>query len=292
MVESGAARRKATGLTASSIWSIQRVYLPAGRFMTGNKRWDASLYDGKHSFVWKYGGEVIDLLSPQGGERILDLGCGTGHLTHQIALSGAELTGMDLSPAMIGQARKNYPDLRFVVADGVRIPFAEVFDAVFSNAALHWMRKPAQVVACIASVLKRGGRFVAEFGGKGNVQALHAALETAGKELGFSGLRFSGDETLNRRYFPSVGEYSGLLERHGLAVRSAALFDRPTPLEEGENGVRNWLEMFAGDFLAAIPRQKRQDLIRSVEDRLRPVLFQDGTWFADYRRLRIVAIRE
>ena len=260
--------------------------------MTGNKRWDASLYDSKHSFVWKYGSEVIDLLSPQTGERILDLGCGTGHLSHQIALSGAEVTGLDLSQTMIDQARKSYPGLRFVVADGGRLPFADVFDAVFSNAALHWMQEPEQVVTCIASALKRGGRFVAEFGGKGNVEAIHSALQSASKALGAPAQDFSATAERNRFYFPSIGEYARLLEQHGLAVRSAVLFDRPTALEEGENGVRNWMEMFEGDFLAAIPQEKRPDLIRSVEDQLRPPLFRDGTWFADYRRLRIVAIRE
>lgn len=227
------------------------------------------------------------MLAPQKGERILDLGCGTGHLTAQIALSGAEVVGLDRSPEMIEQARKAYPDLKFVVGDGAEFELPEPFDAVFSNAALHWMTRPAAVASCISRALKAGGRLVAEFGGKRNLYALHGAAKKAMESLGFP----VGEE-LKLWYFPSIGEYASLLEEHRLAVTFAALFDRPTPLDGGENGLREWLQTFTSNFLARFTPEQRPEFFKQVENELRPTLFRDGTWFADYRRIRIVAIRE
>ena len=251
------------------------------------KKWDPSLYDAKHSFVWKYGEELIQLLAPKVGEQILDLGCGTGHLSHQISLSGAKVTGLDRSSAMIEQARKNYPELHFLAADAASFQFAERFDAVFSNAALHWMKRANAVAAAVCRSLKPGGRFIAEFGGKGNVKLIHGAIEEAMAAVGSP-----AGEDLNPWYFPSVGEYAGLLEKNGLAVTYAVLFDRPTPLEDGDNGLRHWIRMFAGEFLARLTTAQQQELMNLVEEQLRPTLFHDGVWFADYRRIRIVANRE
>jgi trans-aconitate 2-methyltransferase len=251
------------------------------------RHWDPALYDSKHSFVWKYGQELIELLAPVSGERILDLGCGTGHLTKRIADTGANVIGLDISESMIDEARRNYPELEFVKGDAADFAFAEPFDAVFSNAALHWVKRAEEAVACVARALKPGGRFVAEFGGKGNIQAIHTALRRALDELGWrEGAKW------NPWYYPSVGEYAGLLENHGLAVRSAMLFDRPTPLEEGERGLRLWLEMFAGDLLATMSPAAREQAIQSVERRLRPTQFSEGAWVADYARIRVMARRE
>lgn len=249
------------------------------------KEWDAATYDRKHSFVWKYGAEVVELLAPRKGERILDLGCGTGHLTHQISLSGAEVIGLDRSPEMIGQAREAYPHLEFVMGDGSDFQFSEPFDAVFSNAALHWMTRPAEVAGCISRALKPGGRLVAEFGGKHNLRSIHAAVKKAMDSLGIR----AGEDL---KYFPSIGEYASLLEEHSLAVTYAILFDRPTKLGGGENGLRDWLETFTSNFLARISPAQQPEFFRRVENELRPVLFRDGAWFADYRRIRIVAVRE
>jgi SAM-dependent methyltransferase len=260
---------------------------PAKAAVTSEKRWDPALYDSKHSFVWKYGQELIELLAPQAGERILDLGCGTGHLTSQLAGLGSSVIGLDVSEAMIEQARANYPDLEFVKADAADFAFAEPFDAVFSNAALHWVKSAEGVVVCVARALKPGGRFVAEFGGKGNIRAIHAALLRALGELGLE-----NKAGWNPWYYPSVGEYATLLERYGLAVRTAALFDRPTPLEEGELGLRLWLEMFAGDLLDTLTPEAREQAIQSVEGHLRATQFRDGAWIADYARIRVSARRE
>ena len=251
------------------------------------KVWDASLYDSKHSFVWRYGAELLALLKPQEGERILDLGCGTGHLTARIAESGAKVVGLDRSLTMLAEARKNYPHLELVAADATRMAFARPFDAVFSNATLHWILDAERVAECIAGCLRPGGRFVAEFGGRGNLlqirDAVHAALDALGYPEG---------NQWNPKLFPTVGEYSSLLERHGLLVRSATLFDRPTPLEGGESGLRTWLEMFEEVTLRKLAPQDRPRFIEMVEEKLRPTMFHDGQWIAGYVRLRLLALRD
>lgn len=251
------------------------------------KEWDAAAYDRKHSFVWRYGEEVVELLAPQKGERILDLGCGTGHLTNQIFLRGAQVIGLDRSRDMIAQARQAYSHLQFVQGDGADSHFSEPFDAVFSNAALHWMTRPAPVADCIARALKPGGRFAAEFGGKGNLDGLHAAVKKAMASLGCP----VGEE-LSPWFFPSIGEYATLLEERRLSVRYATLFDRPTPLEGGENGLRDWLETFTSNFLARLSPAQRPQFFQQVEEELRPTLFRGGTWYADYQRIRVLAVRE
>src|SRR5262245_50467931 len=128
--------------------------------MASEKEWDPAKYDGKHSFVWKYGMGVVELLAPKPGERILDIGCGTGHLTNTLADAGAVVVGIDTSQPMIEQAREKYPSVRFELGDGTDFEFPEPFDAVFSNAAIHWMKDQEKVARCISRALKPGGRFV------------------------------------------------------------------------------------------------------------------------------------
>jgi SAM-dependent methyltransferase len=137
--------------------------------------WNAEQYEGGHSYVWQFGGRLVELLAPRAGQRILDLGCGTGQLTAEIAAAGAEVVGLDSSPEMLGQARQNYPHLKFVLADATSFRLDQDFDAVFSNAALHWVKNAEAAVRSIASALRPGGRFVAEFGGAGNIVQILAA---------------------------------------------------------------------------------------------------------------------
>lgn len=248
--------------------------------------WNAGLYDNKFAFIWKYGSNLIDLLNPQPGETVLDIGCGTGHLTHAIAERGANVIGTDFSPAMIEQARANYPDIRFEVADASDFTLDVPVDAIFSNAVFHWVRDQEGTAACLARALKPGGRLVAEFGGKRNVGQIIAAAIEAMREAGYP----DGAER-NPWYYPSIAEHAMLLERHGLETTSAVLFDRPTLLDGGAAGLSLWLEMFGDSFFAGIPEATRQQIVGAVEQRLRPALFHDGSWHADYRRLRIVARR-
>jgi trans-aconitate methyltransferase len=251
------------------------------------KHWNATVYDDQHSFVWRYGEVLIELLAPRAGERILDLGCGTAHLTNRIASVGAEVIGIDKSTTMIEEARRLYPNLRFEIADGADLRFDQPFDAVFSNAAIHWMKDQKAVARCVWEALRPGGRFVAEFGGKGNISAIRTAVADAVKAAG---------EQVNAepfaRYYPTIGEYATLLEAQGFRVASAAHFDRPTKLEGGEKGLRNWLFTFADNIIESLPATKRETVIAEVELRLRRLLFREGSWWADYRRIRITALRE
>ena len=248
-------------------------------------KWDAELYDDKHSFVWKLAAGVLELLDAKPGERILDLGCGTGHLTAKIAGTGAHAVGVDRSPEMIRQARQKYPALRFEVMDAREIALDGNFDAVFSNATLHWINEPERVIAGIRESLRPGGRFVAEFGGKGNTCELVKAVERAWAKLGLAG------PAPHPWYYPSLAEYAGLLEQHGFGVTHAMLFDRPTPLDDGERGLRNWLKMFGGAFVEGLPEATREPLRAEIERELRPKLFRGDRWVMDYRRLRVVANR-
>lgn len=248
-------------------------------------KWNASLYDLKHNFVFKYGEEVVALLDPKPGERILDVGCGTGHLTRLIAEAGADVVGMDSAPEMIAAARAEHPDIEFVLADAADFSFPKPFDAVFSNAALHWVTPAESAVVCMARALKPGGRLVVEFGGAGNV----AAIATAVGEAIWECCKIKVE---HGRYYPGIEEYSGLLERHDLRVASAILFDRPTKLEAGETGLRNWIAMFDWSVMSKVPIDKQEYVLRMAEDKARPVLYADGHWIADYRRLRMVARKE
>ncbi len=227
--------------------------------------WDPQQYDSRHHYVTDYGASLLVQLAPQPGEHILDIGCGTGHLTHDIASAGATVVGIDASPEMIEQARRSYPDLDFRVADAREFQPSESFDAVFSNAALHWMKPPDGVVRMISAALKPGGRFVAEFGGKGNVTAV---------------LNVIGEHPW---YYPSIGEYASLLEAYGLQTTNAVLFPRPTPVA-GESGLSDWLRMFCSSFLT-------EERILATAEQLRPKLFRDGTWYIDYVRLRLTAFK-
>ncbi len=252
--------------------------------MSVKQNWNPELYEGRHSFVWQLGQGVLELLSPQAGERILDLGCGPGQLTQQIAGAGADVTGLDASPEMIGQARQNYPALKFVLAAAAAMQFSGEFDAIFSNAALHWMLDAAAVVRAMWRALKPGGRLVAEMGGKGNIRRIQEALHSVLPRY------TSGQSLPARTYFPSLSEYSALLEAAGFEVRMAQLFDRPTPLE-GEHGMSNWLRQFSWYSFEPLPPAKREEALAEVVEHLRASQYRNGRWSADYRRLRIVAVK-
>src|SRR6267378_4210645 len=226
-----------------------------------NDRWDPALYDQKHSFVFEYGRSLVSLLNPQAGERVLDLGCGPGQLTRAISESGADVTGVDNSAKMIATARAHYPELQFEHADARSFSFPYSFDAIFSNAALHWILDAESVVRSISRSLRSGGRFVAEFGGERNIGSIEDALRET--------LRMYGrDDEGPWWYYPTIGEYATLLEQHGLAVTFATLQDRLTKLEDGEDGLRNWIEMFKGESFSDIAPNTKDKILTSVENKL------------------------
>src|SRR6204780_829734 len=244
-----------------------------------NQSWDPDEYARNARFVSDLGAPVVELLAPRAGERILDLGCGDGALTLKLVEAGCEVGGRDPSAPQIAAARRLGLDAR--VADGERLAFDAEFGAVFSNAAIHWMKPPDDVIAGVRRALRPGGRFVGEFGGHGCVETIKRALLEALRRRGLDG------DALNPWYFPTVEDYSARLARGGFAVRYIALIPRPTPLPTEING---WLETFAQSFMAPLADGARADFIDEVRELLRPKLCDgEGKWFADYIRLRFAA---
>jgi trans-aconitate methyltransferase len=243
--------------------------------------WDPQRYAKNARFVSELGAPVVDLLAPQSGERILDLGCGDGALTREFVARGCEVVGVDSSAAQVEAARALGLDAR--VVDGANMEFEAEFDAVFSNASLHWMRRADDVLGCVHRALKPGGRFVAEFGGHGCVDAIRSALVRNLVRRGVDG------ESRVPWYFPTPGDYATRLERVGFRVDLMMLFPRPTPLP---GDILPWLETFAESFTSALPEDERDAYLREVADELEPKLKgASGQWVADYVRLRFAATK-
>ena len=248
--------------------------------------WNANLYDIKHSFVSKYGDNLVELLAPKEGEKILDLGCGTGDLAKKLYDYKVDVVGVDKSKNMVMQAMSKYPNIKFIVRDATDLVYNNEFDAVFSNATLHWVSPPKKALNCIYKSLKQGGRFVAEFGGKGNVQIITGEIINQIKEVGFE---YKMEQF--PWYYPSIGEYSSLMEEVGFRVTFAQHYDRPTLLD-GDNGLKNWIEMFGSDMFEGIVEDRKDYIITKVENNLKEILCKDGNWFADYKRIRVIGIKE
>jgi trans-aconitate methyltransferase len=246
------------------------------------QRWDPATYARHGRFVSTLGAGVVELLAPHPRERVLDLGCGDGVLTESLAAAGAEVVAVDASPSQVAAARARGLDAR--VAHGESLPFASEFDAVFSNAALHWMTDADAVIASVFRALRPGGRFVAEMGGAGNVAAIRAAL---GEALARRGLDAAARDPL---FLPTAEEYRARLETGGFVVGTIELFPRPTPLP---GSMADWLETFTQGVLSALPAADRGAVVEEVADALRPRLFdgKTGQWVADYVRLRFAARR-
>jgi trans-aconitate methyltransferase len=243
------------------------------------QHWNPEQYEKNARFVSDLGMPVVALLSPQPGERILDLGCGDGALTRKLVELGCTVVGVDSSAEMIHAAQALGLDAH--VAHGQSLVFDNEFDAVFSNAALHWMKDPEQVVTGVWRALKPGGRFVGEFGGYGNVATIVTALESA--------LSARGMKAPNPWCFPRPEEYRNLLEIRGFEVRSIELIPRPTALPGDVGG---WLETFAHPYTSRLPVADQQGCIAEVVEALRPVLCDaNGEWKADYVRLRLSATK-
>lgn len=243
--------------------------------------WDPERYAANARFVADLGAPVVELLAARPGERILDLGCGDGALTAKLVGLGCSVVAVDASSAQIAAARKLGLDAR--VMDGENLAFQEEFDAVFSNAALHWMRDPDKVIAGVWRALRPGGRFVAELGGHGCVAKIKKALVDALNRRGIDG------EAAVPWYFPTVEEYSERLVKAGFAVTTIALIPRPTPLP---GDILAWLETFAESFTATLDPAQKDAYLAEVRERLRPQLCDEtGTWTADYVRLRFSAAK-
>ncbi|MEE8189423.1 MAG: methyltransferase domain-containing protein [Kiloniellales bacterium] len=243
------------------------------------QRWDPERYARTARFVADLGLPLLGLLAPTAGERILDLGCGDGELAEKIAASGAAVVAVDSSPEQVAAARARGLDAR--VANATALGFDAEFDAVFSNAVLHWVLDPGAAIDGIWRALKPGGRLVGEMGGQGNVVQISGALAAALDRRGLDG------RAAVPWYFPAPAAYRAKLEARGFLVDSIELIERPTPLP-GE--MEDWLATFAESFTARLPEAERPAYVAEVTEALRPRLCDDeGRWTADYVRLRFTA---
>ena len=242
-----------------------------------NQNWDPKQYQTKAGYVTELGRPMLDLLAPKPGEKVLDLGCGDGILTLKITRAGADVIGIDASEEMVEAACAS--GVEAYVGNGAALPYDGEFDAVFTNASLHWIKPPESVVSGVWQALLPGGRFVGEFGGSGNVFTIIDAIESVLGERGIA--------SVNPWFFPSKIEYTAMLQDIGFTVHVIELFSRPTPLP---GDVRGWLETFAQHYLLAVSEQEREGLISElVADLKEKITDEEGNWFADYVRLRFYA---
>jgi trans-aconitate methyltransferase len=243
--------------------------------------WDPLAYERNGAFVHGLAGGVLEWLDVRLGEYVLDLGCGDGQLTRRIAASGAHVLGVDASAEMVSAARERGIEAEHSKAE--ELPFRDAtFDAVFSNAVLHWVRDQDAMMRQVHRVLKPGGRFVAEMGGHGNIAAIHVALMATLERYGF------GARERGVNYYPSADTYAERLKRHGLKVERMKLIPRPTRLPE--SGMEGWLRTFRSGVLEGLPSDVRETVLRETVALLEPALRDEqGNWIADYVRLRFVA---
>lgn len=245
------------------------------------QQWCAETYARNARFVADLGQPVVEWLAPAAGERILDLGCGDGALTEKLAALGCQVVGIDAAPDMVAAAKARGLDAR--VMSGAQLTFDGEFDAVFSNAVLHWIKDADAAIAGVARALRAGGRFVGEFGGFGNVVACRAALRAVLLARGID------PAPLDPWYFPTPDAYAARLAKGGFKVVRIELIHRPTLLPTGLAG---WIEAFGAAFLSALPAGERAAAVAEAERLLAPLLRDEqGRWFADYVRLRFAAVK-
>ena len=243
--------------------------------------WNPETYGKNAAFVHGLAGGVLEWLDAKPGERILDIGCGDGQLTQRIAATGAVVVGVDTSKQMVAAARSCGIEATEASAESLPYPDAS-FDAVFSNAALHWVRDHDAMMAEVHRVLKRGGRFVAEMGGHGNVAAIRVALMSVLARHGY------GDREDGVNYYPTPEVYARRLVRHGFQVQQILLIPRPTKL--AESGMTGWLRTFRSGVIDGLPEHLRDTVVEETAALLAPALRdEDGNWTGDYIRLRFIA---
>ena len=239
----------------------------------------------KNKAIFDYGNSLIEILNPQPFERILDLGCGTGELTKEIAPKSETVIGLDISSELIDAAKQSYPEIEFLQGNPADFNFETPFDAVFSNAALHWISDAKGAIKSVYKNLKPGGRFVAEFGGKGNVNYIFQKIEEEVNNRYYSA-------EIAPWYFPSIGEYTSELESAGFRVSMARHYDRPIKLVDGEQGIKNWIAMFSNIFFDGIPENVQNEIAEKVATDLKPTLFKNGDWYVDYKRILVEAWKD
>lgn len=243
--------------------------------------WNSTLYDKKHDFVAEYGKGLLEFVPKNDEQIILDLGCGTGILTVQLADLCNRIVGVDGSQSMIDKAKKEFSNIEFKVCDALTLPFKNEFDVVFSNAVFHWISDHDTLLKNIHKVLKVQGVLVCEFGAKGNIATIEDAFVKACGSLGYD-----YEPKFN---FPTVGDFGKLLESNGFVIDRIYDYDRPTVLKDNEQGLVNWMKQFFASELAVMPEDVQAMVFEKVEVLTRDVLWNGVEWVADYRRLRAIA---
>jgi trans-aconitate methyltransferase len=254
------------------------------RFASGTSKlqaWSSQLYETRARFVSDLANDAVALLAIEPGERILDLGCGDGYLTEKLAGLGARVVGVDFSPVLVAAARER--GLEVHLGNGEELWFDGAFDGVFSNAAMHWMRRADGVIAGVKRALVPGGRFVGEFAGARNAEIIRGAVHEALARRGIDPV------AVDPWYLPSEAEYGALLEAGGLTITSLRLFDRPVRIDYP---IGDWIRTFGSPYLTVLPDEERAPFLAEVTEKLRPSLgHADGSWTVDYTRLRFRAER-
>lgn len=245
--------------------------------------WNADLYENKHDFVAEYGRDLLSNVPENPGLTMLDLGCGTGTLTHALLEKSPFVVGMDASPEMIVKARQLHPGMDFRVMDACRMPWNNWFDIVFSNAAFHWIPDQGTLLKAVCRVLKPQGKLICEFGAHRNIFRIREAFQATLLERELP--------VKSRFYFPTAEEYRSLLEQAELHPEVVMDFDRPTPLKDGPDGLRNWVRQFFWADLKNLHEKRRIRIFEEMEAALRDSLWDGSQWVADYRRLRVIAVK-
>lgn len=244
--------------------------------------WNAQNYTDNFKFVHKYGEAVTDLITAPRGSLVVDVGCGNGALTKVLCDKGYDVIGIDSNEQMLEKANILYPDINFMLCDATELELSEKADVIFSNAVFHWIDNQDKLVESLADNLKSNGQLVFEFGGKGCAQTVHSSLEKAFSDYGLT--------YHNGFNFKSVGEFAPLLEKYGFRVEFATLFDRPTA-QIGENGLENWINMFCAKAFENVDKATKNNIIKNAVELCKPFLYKDGTWYVDYVRLRMKAVK-
>lgn len=244
-------------------------------------KWDPCLYDNKHSFVGEYGNELLEFVSFNKEQRVIDIGCGTGSLTEKLSKRCGYVLGIDGSTEMIIKAQKQYPDIDFEVMDALEISYSHEWDIVFSNAVFHWIPNHDLLLSKIYNALKPTGKLVCEFGAYGNVKTIERGFSAVLKEKGY---------TYRSKFnFTTVEEFGALLTKNGFVIEKIYDYDRPTRLQDGEKGLNNWAKQFFNNELEKFSMEEQDYLLDKLQSKVKNTLWSGQEWIADYRRLRAIA---
>ncbi|MDF2872687.1 MAG: trans-aconitate 2-methyltransferase [Anaerocolumna sp.] len=244
-------------------------------------KWDSGLYDNKHNFVAEYGKGLLEFVPVDKSQSILDLGCGTGLLTAELAKLCGCVLGIDGSLPMIEKARRQFPKLTFEVMDALKLLFIQEWDVVFSNAVFHWIADQDLLLQKIHKSLKPSGKLICEFGAFGNIQIIEEGFRTVLEDLG---------HIYHSKFtFPTVEFFGSLLIKNGFVIDKIYEYDRPTPLNDGDKGLYNWARQFFETDLKGFTVAEQDFILRNLLEKVREKLWNGTTWVADYKRLRVIA---